>query len=499
MSQNCLPTFLRFLAGFLLSGTFVVTTAWGRTLEEIRLSQELRVCVAGSSAAFYQANAEAFARYLGVPAKVRTLNSWDEQFLNRAGKLEREGRYVSRLLENGECDLFPNDLHVLDWRESKMALVPYYTVRKMIVAHQKLRPSVREPADLAGLTAAVQKNTSYDLWLQNENSTSFAHRPVRIEHHPTAESVQLVSRGLVDFTVTGSEGAFKWMRSGEYDNLDLLFPVDDILPVGWGIAPAAADLREALERYFTDSLRAGSELDRSWQQYYGISRIEYKFFEQSLDVQAVRFAALRDWALPVGTGFAGILAAMMLWTGRLRREVASHQRTATQLARSEQAHRQEANRRLAVAQVQLALQQAATQEDLAQTLLIELSKHIPFQHGLLCKMDDGNPLALARYASQGDCAEVQLLKSPALAGLLQEACASRQDMLVRPNTCFGLQVSSSLGTSTPSTVLIHPIVGHGRVAGALELATTDAFTTEDRALLDDLRPFVALCMEKFQD
>lgn len=485
------PCVIAFLAWLVWGGV-----AMGRTLEDVRASNELRICVVGSSAAFYQANGEAFARHLGVKAVVTPLKSWDDQFRNRDGQVVRDGRYLARPLENGECDLFPNDLHVLDWRLTKMDLVPYYTVRKMIVAQQRLRHSVRSPADLGGLRAAVQKGTSYDTWLSAENATTYRDKPVQIAHHPTLESVQRVSQGLADFTVTGSEGAFKWIRSGEYDNLDLLFPVDDIVSVGWGIAPSAGDLREALQNYFDDSLRVGSELDRSWQRYYGISRTEYKFFEQSLDTRAVELAALRAWALPVGSGFLGVLAAMALWTGRLRREAASHRQTADQLARSQEALQRESGRRLQVAQIQLALQRAATREAFANTLLHQLAQHMGFEQALLCVVTGERLHALARYAGAGDSAQAQLQAGSDVGVLLEEVRRSRKPMAFVPQNEFGLRIQSSTASMAPATVLIQPILAGEDVVAVLELASLKQLSADGVAILTDLMPFVAVSLDR---
>ena len=85
-----------------------------RTLAEIRQSNELRICVAGTSAAFYQSNAEAFAASLHVRAVVTRLDNWDQQFQNASGVTVKEATYEAHLLANGQCDLFPNDLHITD-------------------------------------------------------------------------------------------------------------------------------------------------------------------------------------------------------------------------------------------------------------------------------------------------------------------------------------------------------------------------------------------------
>lgn len=494
MHVHCLSWVVRTLQLGLWVALAGAGTAGARTLAEVRASHELRICVAGSSAAFYQANGEAFARHLGVPAVVTRLKAWDDQFKNREGLLLREARYLARPIESGQCDLLPNDLHLLDWRLSKMDLVPHYTVRKMIVAHRSLRGTVHTPADLAGLRAAVQKGTAYDTWLSAENATTYSARPVQIAHHPTLESVQRVAQGLADFTVTGSEGAFKWIRSGDFDNLDLLFPVDEIVSVGWGIAPYAADLREELQRYFDDSVRIGSDLDRAWQRYYGISRTEYHFFERSLDTRAAELAALRAWALPVGSGCAGVLAAMALWTGRLRREARSHRQTAERLARSQQALEEEAERRHLVSHLQLALQATTTRETCAQTLLSALARHMDFQQALLCGVEDGRLSTLARYADTGDTSGAPPGHRSELGTLLEAVRQSREPMVVAPRDGFGLRILSSAGGLVPAAVLIQPVVLNDEVVGLLELAALAPLSENDRAILEDLMPFVAVAL-----
>lgn len=483
------------LAVLLLGGA---APAMGRTLLEIRATDGLRACVAGSSRSFYQNNARDFARYLGVPVVVRTLGSWDEQFQNQDGRVDYDGHYVARLLENGECDLFPNDLHLLDWRLSKMALVPYYTVRKMVVAHQRLRETVHSAADLAGLRAAVQKGTAYDSWLLQENASTYRDRPVRIEYHSTRDSVQRVSRGLDDFTLTGSEGAFKWIRSGEFENLDLLFPVDDLVSVGWGIAPSAHDLHEALSRYFEDSMQVGSDLDRAWQRYYGISRVEYKFFEQSLDTRAAELAAVRVWLLPLGTGFAGLLMAMWAWNGRLRREAAAHRSTAAQLEQSRLTLEQESGRRLAVSQIQLALQRTATAQEFAQALLSELARHMPAQQALMCGVAEDRLYPLARYAGPGDDPGAMPHADALLASLLHEAVRLREDRLIENTEGCGLRLSSGLGSGAPASLLIHPVLFQGEPLAVLEFASFQVFQADDLALLHMLMPFVAVSLDRLR-
>src|SRR6185436_4388291 len=196
------------IGGLLLA--LVVASASARTLPQIRESGVLRVCVAGSSAPFYRANAEAFARFLGLQAEVRELASFDEQFHNAQGVTARDESYDPRVLADGSCDLLPNDLHVVPWRESKMLLVPYYKVRNVVVGQRYSRESIRRIEDLRGRTAAVQKGTTYDDWIRQANANEFVGDPVKIVYMPTAEAVRQVAEGKADFTVAGTESGIKW-------------------------------------------------------------------------------------------------------------------------------------------------------------------------------------------------------------------------------------------------------------------------------------------------
>ena len=313
--------FRRYLIG-LLAGLLATFSgaAGARTLNEIRNSGELRICIAGSSAEFYLANANAFASFLGVRSNVTRFADWDRQFHNAAGVTVKDAHYEAIPLADGSCDLFPNDLHMEDWRKTKMRLVPYYKTRKIVVAHRELRPVFKQESDLAGHTVAVQKGTAYESWIREQNEAQFKGHPVHVELALTADSMKQVANHQADFTVIGAEGAFKWVR-GDLQNLDLLFPVGDIVEVGWGISPSATDLGQQLQTFFSDSLHVGSDLDRSWQRQYGISLIEYRLFESSIDSFEAQRKTLLAWGLPLITGLCSVVLAMLFWTRRLNREV----------------------------------------------------------------------------------------------------------------------------------------------------------------------------------
>ena len=471
--------------------------AAARMLAEIRQSGELRICVAGTSSAFYQSNAEAFAASLHVRPVVTRLASFDQQFQNAQGVTVKEATYEAHLLASGKCDLFPNDLHVTDWRRSKMLLVPYYTTRMVVVAHRDMRPRLKAAEDLAGHSAAVQKGTGYEAWLNGQNESAFKSNPVKIELLPTAEAMKRVSEGKADFSVIGAEGAFKWVR-GELPNLDLLFPVDQLVEVGWGMSPGAQDLKQAVERFFVDNLRVGSELDTAWQKQYGISRMEYQLIESSFAQQGFDFKALRAWGIPLGSGLLGLLLAMIFWTWRLKREVRERERTSAALRESRDTLARESGRRQAQAEVILGLQRVTTERDFARALLSNLSRHLPIGQGILCRWDEGarRLRALAHYAGSGATPAESLGEFSTEGGLIDRCLATAAPVLVEQPGANYLRIRSGLGDCAPAAILLFPIRQLGRIRALLEIAMLKPFASEHRQLLEDLEPVIALSLER---
>lgn len=291
-----------------------------RTLRAIEQTGSLRLCLAGSSAEFYRANGEALARYLGVAAEILYLKDWNAQFEDRNGKVVKEASYIARQLADGSCDVFPNDLHLLAWRQTKMALVPYYSTRNVVVVNQGLRSAIRSIDDLRGRRAAVQQGTAYDSWLLEQNAGRLAANPVAIAYYPTDDAMRAVDDGRAEFTVVGSESSVKWLRSDQV-KLDMLFPVGQPVDVGWGIDPAADDLKARIEQFFVDNQRLGSDLDRAWFAHRNISLVEYRLLYDSFISSRPSVKTLLQWGIPAALAILAVFCFGVAWNRRLKREV----------------------------------------------------------------------------------------------------------------------------------------------------------------------------------
>ncbi len=487
---------MRSIACF-LAFTLAAGSAFGRTLEDIERSRELRICVAGSSADNYRVDAEDFARYLGVEARTVTLARWDQQFHNAQGVTVQGESYEAALLATGKCDLYPNDLHITDWRKTKMTLVPYFATRNVVVARPEMRSVLRSEADLAGRTASVQAGTAYEGWIQGFNAGVAQSAPVVIQNAPTEKSMQAVAQRRADFTVIAAESAFHWVRN-DLDNLDVLFPVGEATAAGWGIAFAATDLERALQRYFDDSRRVGSNLDVSWRRRYGVSLMEYQLFSGSFDDSGKWHRAWVAWGIPVGAGLAGVLLAMLFWATRLRREAGRHQVTLKALQQSHDQLTREAHRRRAVSDLLLALQQAGTLAAFARIVLQELARQLPVGQALMVLVDeDLGVRALAHYAGSGSTAEQTLSEWPMTAGMIERCAATGEPVLIEDPGSDYLRIQSGLGHCTPAAIYLLPIKHAGRVTAIIELALSAPLRPEHRLLLSDMEPIVAVGIQRF--
>jgi ABC-type amino acid transport substrate-binding protein len=484
----CMQITSRFLVAF---AVLAAGAAQGRTLMEIRSTGELRVCVAGSSADFYQANAQELARHLGVTARIKTLPNWDAQFVDAQGVVRRDARYEAAPLATGHCDLYPNDLHITPWREQKMVLVPYFSTRSVVVARPQARATLRGPEDLAGRTAAVQAGTAYETWLRAWNAQA-KDEPITIRLMDTASAMQAVAERRADFTVIAAESALKWVRD-DLDNLDLLFPVGDVTQVGWGISPHTPDLEQALREFFSQSRRVGSGLDLSWRRKYGVSLMEYQLFSASIDTGHRWRDLLVTWGIPAGSALGGLLLAVAFWARRLRREVARHRVAAQALLKSQAQMRIEVRRGQAVSDLLRGLQLVNSLEAFGEVTLRELSHHLPLGQALIAMVDerDQGLRALAHRAGTAATPSQALAKFPVTAGLMARCAATAEPVLVESPGPDYLRIQSGLGDCAPAAILLVPIRHAGQVVAVIEMATTRPVEPEHQDLLAALEPIVA--------
>jgi len=257
------------------------TSAYARSLQEIRKSNEIRLCAAGSSSSLYSRMGTVFAESLGIKAKIIKLDSWDQQFHNKDGVTIKQESYTPFLMEKGDCDCYPNDLVMHEWRMKKLDFVVLFKTRMTVVTHRDKKGEFTTENDLKGKTAAVMKGTTYHTWLEEKNKTDFADNPVLIKFMSTDDSMKAVDSKSVDFTVIGADGALNWTRN-KIKNSETAFFVGPVTQVGWAFKKSDKDLQKAAQECFRSLQKAGSAFDTIWKEEVGIPLSDYILFITNL-------------------------------------------------------------------------------------------------------------------------------------------------------------------------------------------------------------------------
>jgi PAS domain S-box-containing protein len=483
---------LVFLRLILCIACWSASTVQARTLEEIQRSGTLRICVAGSSAPFYQFNGEALAKFLGLRAQVTVFQKWDQQFVDTEGVVVKDATYIADPLASGSCDVYPNDLHALPWRATKMELVPLYTSRKVIVANRQVK-SMASADDLKGRTAAVQEQTAYDTWLTEQNKTRFANAPVRINYMPTAQAIAAVASHKADFTVIAAESAFKWVRT-DLDNLDLLFSVDTPVAVAWGIHPHATGLRSRIEAFFKESARVASALDRSWSKQYGISLMEYQLFDAAQPSGEFDLRRWLNWLLPTGGAFIALVVAFLGWNRRLRMRVQVRKEAQARSHDGAMQVRHHDELSTHINTLLMGLQRVQSYAELAQTFFMGVVPLLGVGRASLYRADpEARQLYLCgAYAGDGQSEDTQIEYG---SGLLGQCAAEQQPIVLQEVPAGYLTVRSGLGTIEPLMVALLPVISSERLMGVIELALLKPLAAAEREMLDRMLPMVAMTME----
>jgi membrane-bound lytic murein transglycosylase MltF len=273
----------------LLVALGLCTAAQARSLVEIVKTRELRACLVPIHPAVLSAapadcreaceftgpvyeEVQAFAKSLGKNIRLKTRRiDWDEQFFDVTGRTVREAGYTPQLLASGVCDLYPSNLTRNSWRLKKMDFVTLFPSRMMVVAHAATRARLKSAADLAGLRAAVEKNTSLHTWLEEQNLGAYAARPIKIELMATTDdAIAGVDAGNADFTLLDSDAAI-WTTRHQLKNAYVAFPVGPKDEIGWAFRKEDKDLQAAVATFFAQQKsRENSEFNQIWVKHLGL-------------------------------------------------------------------------------------------------------------------------------------------------------------------------------------------------------------------------------------
>lgn len=154
-------------------------------------------------------------------------------------------------------------------------------------------------------------------------------------------------------------------------------------------------------------------------------------------------------------------------------------------------------RRNTVAAITARMQRAQSPDDLAHSLLSELAPRLQLGQALFCLWDESAAKlsVAATYAGEGSIDAVADNVTDAHGGLLEQCAKDRRAIVLREPGVDFLRVRSGLGDAAPAAIALLPVQYGGRLFAVMELAGMREFSEDDRLLLADLEPIIALNLD----
>ena len=200
-------------------------------------------------------------------------------------------------------------------------------------------------------------------------------------------------------------------------------------------------------------------------------------------------------ALIAGIGLLSVLAGQML--ARPVRLVLP--RLFARLEEKRGEAETQVERRNTVAAITARMQRAQNPHELAYSLLCELAPRLGLGQAMFCLWNEssGRLSVAARYAGEeGDMEASRTASVPAAhGGLLGQCARDRRLIVVRDAGADYMRIRSGLGDAVPVTIVLFPVQYGGRLFAVMELASLREFSEDDRMLLADLEPIIALNLD----
>ncbi len=179
-----------------------------------------------------------FAMHLGVKLEIIAENDLSKAF---------------DMLDQGEVDIFANNLTVTTNRAQKYSFtVPHSTTKQVLVQRKDSEvESIENPLQLAKKIVYVQQGSASADRLKNLSDEIGAQiHVVEMPNYEADELIELVANGEVDYTVCDEDVAR--VNSFYYDNIDVETPVSFDQNLAWAVSKDSKSLLNALNEWLTD-------------------------------------------------------------------------------------------------------------------------------------------------------------------------------------------------------------------------------------------------------
>lgn len=218
--------------------------------------------------------ARVFAKSLNLKPVIKSI-LWEEQFRDSNGKINMGQVYTPALFDNGDCDLFANNLGRKPWRDNLMNFNWVYNERHVVVVLKKNKDFYQNADDLSNRKTVVVPNTTYHDWLLLYNNTH--EKKIEIATASAGGTLKYLLNGEVDFIILSSAIViYSKFHLNKEKEIEISFPISQPNASGWGFPKESYDLLRRSKEFIKDqSGREDSETNFIFKKYFGLSLKEF--------------------------------------------------------------------------------------------------------------------------------------------------------------------------------------------------------------------------------
>lgn len=241
-------------------------------------------------------------------------------------------------LNAGQYDLIAKGLTITHSRREKVAFSdPMMHTRQVLIQRKPGNwrrmntwdevesQLIRNPADLAGKTIYLQRNTAfYDRLVHLQKEIGADINIIEVADHDTEDLIAMVARGEIDYTVGDEHIAM--VSSKYYTDLDIQTPISLTQNIAWAVRRGNDDLLDALNQWwleFGQSRYADLLYARYFDNQRGLHAGQREFHSRkggrisNYDEVIRKYSKYIDWDWR-------LLASLIYQESRFRHEAVSH-------------------------------------------------------------------------------------------------------------------------------------------------------------------------------
>jgi PAS domain S-box-containing protein len=208
----------------------------------------------------------------------------------------------------------------------------------------------------------------------------------------------------------------------------------------------------------------------------------------------VEYAPGINWKVysPIAVVLLIVIIAIFLWNRSLRRVIRERERIQEELKENARLLEFRSTAKAKLAQISVELQQTATFEELARTFMSRIAPLMGAAYGVFYLMDEKKQLLQAVGGYGWMEAEAKSRQFRIGEGLAGQCAREKKPLSFNNAQGSNIRITWGGGHFDPRAILLQPILQQDKILAVIEFGALQPFTPEQRALLDEIMPTVAL-------